>query len=141
MLKVSKDFTLAEFIPPDILEMSPAAGIWFLDPRIITLAQFIRDRFKLPVIINDYISGGNYSNSGYRDPLSEVGAMFSQHKFGRAIDVKIQGLFPRELRDDIRKNWPLYKAKGLTTIEDNTPTWTHLDCRNTGLDTLFIVKP
>jgi hypothetical protein len=140
-MNVSKDFTLAEFVPPDILEMSPVNGIWFLDPRIIAIAQFIRDRYGKPVTINNYLSGGSYSLSGFRDPLSTVGALFSQHKFGRAIDVKVQGMTPQEVRADIQENWPAFKAIGLTTIEENTPTWTHLDCRHTGMQELFIVKP
>ncbi len=140
-MKVSKDFSLAEFIPPDIYEMSPVNGTWFLDPRIITIAQFLRDRYKLPVVINNYLTGGQYQNSGYRDPLSSVGAMFSQHKFGRAIDVKVEGMFPEEIRQDVIRNWNIFKAVGVTTLEINTPTWVHLDCRYTGLDTLFIVKP
>ena len=139
MSKVSKNFTLDEFLPPDIYEMSPN-GILFLDPRIIQIAQFIRDRFGKPVTINNYLDGGHYVNSGFRDPLCEVGAMFSQHKFGRAIDAKVEDMEPEEIRQDILSNWALYKAIGLTTIESGTPTWLHVDCRWTNLATLLIVK-
>jgi len=140
-MKVSKNFSLAEFVPPDVLEQYPASGIWFIDQRIINIAQFIRDRYNLPVTINNYLTGGNYVNSGFRHPNSQVGAELSQHKQGRAIDIKVDGMFPEEVRQDIIRSWPLYRTVGVTTIETNTPTWTHIDCRYTGLDTLFIVKP
>ena len=140
-MKVSKNFWLTEFIPPEIYEMSAGNSLWFIDQRIITIAQYIRDRFKSPVTINNWFSGGHYRYSGYRDPLADVGVMFSQHKFGRAIDAKVDGFEPEEIRTDIITHWPDYQAVGLTTIEADTPTWTHLDCRNTGLDKLYIVKP
>lgn len=142
MAKVSKDFFLQEFLPPEIFEMSPVAGIWFLDPRIIIIAQTIRDRFGKPVTINNWADGGAYKNSGFRDPLSDIGAMFSQHKFGRAIDIKIEGMESEEIRKDILKNYyTVFRPLGLSTMEADTPTWVHVDCRHTNQDSLFIVKP
>jgi len=140
-MKVSKDFFLGEFIPPEVLEKYPEKGIWFVDPKIIAIAQFMRDRYRLPIIINDYLNKGNYINSGFRVPSCSIGAELSQHRFGRAIDPKIQGMFPEEVRDDIKRNWPLFKAVGLTTIEADTETWVHVDCRYTGLNELLIVSP
>lgn len=139
MTKVSKNFWLHEFLPPEILEMSPN-GLLFLDPRLITICQFIRDRFGKPVTINNYIDGGPYTNSGYRDPLCNIGAMFSQHKFGRASDLKVEDNEPEEIRKDIIKNWDRYRQYGLTTIEAGTPTWLHVDCRWTDSDDLLIVN-
>ncbi|MCD6379587.1 hypothetical protein J7M07_03995 [bacterium] len=53
----------------------------------------------------------------------ETGAALSQHKFGRAIDVKIAGIDVLEVQLDIKRNWLYYKDEGLTTIEDATPAW------------------
>ncbi len=138
-MKLSRDFHLHEFVPPEVYNAYGDRAVWFLDPRIITLAQFLRERFRTPVVINNWFSGGNYRYSGYRDPLSEVGAMFSQHKFGRAIDIKVQGIEPENIREDIRLHWPDYREAGLTTIEEGTQTWVHLDCRHTGIKELFVV--
>ena len=140
-MKVSKDFSLAEFLTPEIYELHPENGIWFLDPRIITIAQFIRDRYGKPVTINNYLDGGSYTNSGFRDPHCEIGAKLSQHKFGRAADFKVEDMDPEEIRKDIIRNFDQFRKFGLTTIEADTPTWLHADCRWTDLDTLFIVKP
>lgn len=139
-MKLSKNFWLQEFLPPEIFEMSPA-GILFLDPRIIAIAQAVRDRYGKPVTINNWMDGGNYINSGYRDPLCKVGALFSQHKFGRAADLKIEDMVEEEVRQDIIKNWDHFRQFGLTTIESDTLTWVHCDCRWTNQDKLFIVKP
>ncbi len=138
-MKVSKDFSLHEFVPPMIYEKYVDRSIWFVDPRIIELAQFIRERFGKPMTINNYLSGGGYQFSGFRDHLCGIGAVNSQHRHGRAIDFRIKGVAPAEIRQDIITNYSLYGESGLTTIEADTPTWVHVDCRNTNQETLLIV--
>ncbi|MFA6128775.1 MAG: D-Ala-D-Ala carboxypeptidase family metallohydrolase [Bacteroidales bacterium] len=138
-MKVSKDFSLAEFVPPDIYEHFVDKSIWFIDPKIVQMAQFIRDRFGKPITINNYLTGGSYQYSAFRDSACTIGATNSQHRHGRAIDFRIQGMSPMEIRADIIKNFELYRASGLTAIEGGTPTWTHIDCRFTNQDTLLIV--
>lgn len=138
-MKVSKDFSLAEFVPSAIYEHFVDNSIWFLDPKIIQIAQFIRDRFGKSVIINNYLAGGSYQYSGFRDHACMIGAENSQHRHGRAIDFRIKGLAPQEIRQDIMANFKLYQEKGLTTIEAGTQTWVHADCRFTNMDSLLIV--
>jgi len=139
-MKVSKNFYLSEFIYPELLEMPRILPIWFINPKIITIAQAIRDRFGKPVIINNWFDMGKYYHSGLRPFDCETGAALSQHKFGRAIDVKVIGIDALEVQLDIKRNWLYYKDSGLTTIEDATPSWTHMDCRNTGSNSLFIIQ-
>ncbi len=141
-MKLSKNFWLHEFIPPDLYEMSLNNSTLFIDDRLIRLVQFIRDRFSKPIRINDWMDGGGFVNSGFRPPLCDIGAHFSQHKFGRAADLKIDGVSPEEVRRDIKANYQLYKEKtALTTIEAKTPTWLHVDLRFTHMGKLFIVNP
>ena len=46
-------------------------------------------------------------------------------------------------RAEILKNESGWMEVGVTTLEDAaySPTWCHLDIRDTGLDNIFIVKP
>ena len=53
--------------------------------------------------------------------------------------MKFDGIKPENVRAEIRANWLLFKAAGLTTIEKGTPTWVHADVRFTGLETLLEV--
>ena len=138
-MKVSKDFSLGEFVPPSIYEHFVDKSIWFIDPKIVQMAQFIRDRFGKPITINNYLTGGSYQYSAFRDSACTIGATNSQHRHGRAIDFRIQGMSPLEIRADIIKNFDLYRPSGLTTIEGGTPTWTHIDCRFTNMDSILIV--
>ena len=143
-MKVSSNFYLQEFIDPDTYKRFGESSIWFIDPRIITLAQFIRERLAKPCTINNWNGGGQYHYSGFRPPDCPIGATLSQHRFGRAIDLKVSGMEADEVRADIQSHWDLYhKATALTTMEheDFAPTWTHLDIRTTNSDELKIVKP
>jgi len=88
------------------------------------------------------MNGGTFINSGFRSPLCDVGAHFSQHKFGRAADLKLDGITPEEVRRDIIANFNLYREKtAITTIEAQTPTWLHVDVRFTNMEHLLIVNP
>lgn len=142
-MKVSTNFYLKEFIDKKTYSKWGDASIWFIDPKLILIAQFIRERHNKPVTINN----ANYNYSGFDPPGGyRKATSLSQHRFGRAIDVKMLGEVNKGadlLRDDIIHNFDLYRKFGLTTIEDAkyAPTWCHIDVRNTGLDTLKIVKP
>lgn len=141
-MKLSKNLWLHEFIPPEIYEMSLTNSTLFIDDRLVTLVQFIRDRYNTPVTINNWMDGGSFVSSGFRPALTEVGAHFSQHKFGRAADLKFQTVTPEEVRQDIISNWSLFKEKtALTTVEAKTPTWLHVDVRFTNMEHLLIVNP
>jgi len=143
-LKVSANFNLKEFIDPYTYGKFGDSSIWFIDPRIVTLAQFIRERLGKPCVINNWSTGGQYQYSGFRPPQCTVGAKLSQHRFGRAIDLKCSGMSADEVREDIIKNFDVYKkSTALTTIEDGNyaPTWCHIDIRETNIEELKIVKP
>jgi len=130
-MKVSKDFELGEFIDPATWMVRGEKSIELIDTRLITLTQFFRDYFAVPITINNWHQGGQYKESGLRTFLTKTGATYSQHKFGRAADLKLSGLDTEEVRHEIRRNWKAFKQAGLTCIEMDTPTWVHIDVRNT----------
>lgn len=138
-MKVSANFSDHEFVPPAIYEHFVDKSIWFIDPRIVVIAQFIRDRFNATVTINNYLAGGNYQYSAFRDHACTIGAENSQHRHGRAIDFRVKNKTPEEIRADIITNFELYRKAGLTTIEGGTPIWVHADCRFTNRNSLLIV--
>lgn len=138
-MRVSKNFVLQEFIDPDTYSIFGDSSIWFIDQKVIHIAQFCRDHFDKSVIVNNWCFKGKRKYSGFRPPQCKVGATLSQHRFGRGLDMVIKDVTPAEARNEIRKKYHLFRANGLTTIEKNTPTWLHCDCRHTGTDELFEV--
>lgn len=137
---VSSHFRAEEFVPKYFWKKFGEKCIWWISPEIISMGEFIRERYGKPVKINDWIFGGKLEYRGFRPATSTVGAEYSQHKLSRAIDFNVRGMTTKEVYDDIVKNWQ--KDWPFTTMEDirDTPGWTHIDCRNTKSDKLLIVR-
>jgi hypothetical protein len=67
-MKVSANFDLEEFIDRDTFQRYREKSIWFIDPKIIALAEFYRMHFKAPVTINTWHKGGQFQYRGFRPP-------------------------------------------------------------------------
>lgn len=145
-MKLTKNFYLREFIDPETFKQYGDKSIWFIDPRIANIAQKLRDRLGIALYVNTWHMGGVFKYSGFRPPACPVGASKSQHKFGRAIDVKT--LENKEsgadmIRQEIINNFYTYHNLGVTTIESEefAPTWCHVDLRFNKSKNLLIIKP
>ena len=146
--QVSNNFQIHEFVPGHIFERWGDRSVWFVQPRIISVAQAIREHFGKSVMIN----GNGMNFRGFRDDSfyfnedgskKRKGGFFSQHRFGNAIDLNVSGMDCDEVRDEIIKHTSKFMDAGLTTLEDGAfaPTWVHCDARPTGMNEILIVKP
>jgi len=156
-MKVSNSFDIRELVPEAIWDVYGERSVWFIDPRTIAFLQELRDILEeiypkqVSVVVNNWHTGGNRSRSGFRLPTETIGAKFSQHKFGRAVDIQVfvgnskdrTQLDSKEVSRIIFVNEQRLMAKGLTTVEnvEYTKGWNHLDCRPTGLSKLLVVNP
>jgi hypothetical protein len=143
-IKVSSHFFLDELVPPSIYSRWGERAMTFVDYRIVLALDHLRDLIDKPIIVNNWINGGQYKESGLREFTTTTGARMSQHKFGRAMDIKVAGMTPKQVHAIILENEKFFIQNQLiTTLEnaDYTKTWTHIDCRFTGLDTIQIVNP
>lgn len=140
-VRVSDDFIIQEFVPPNVYESFGNKSIWFIDIRVVHICQFLRDYFDKELTINDWNWGGSYINSGFRLENTTIGVSMSQHKYGRAADIKIQGISIPEIKSVIESNYIELRRLGLTTLEkiERTPTWLHFDVRYTGISSIFYV--
>lgn len=142
-MKISENFLIQEFVPKAIYEQFGSKSIWFIDKKLITIAEFLRSFLSSPVTINNWHVGGSYSESGYRVPDTTTGGKLSQHKLKSAIDVKVKGITPQDVYKIILANEKRFMEAGITTMEniEATPTWNHIDVRWTGLNNILIVNP
>lgn len=139
-MKLTENFYLQEFVPPEIYSVFEGRSIWFIDMDLVKFIQYLRVYFGEPITINNWHIKGKFKNSGFRMPDCPEGSKLSQHKFKVAIDPKWKTIHPEEVRNYIRKNYSsIYQNYGITTIEQDTPTWVHVDKRFTGLNKLFEV--
>jgi hypothetical protein len=107
------------------------------DDRVLITADRLRKRFG-PIIVNDWEWGGKFNFRGYRPSGCTVGAAYSQHRFGRALDMDPQDVTAEEVREDIiaKPNEATYEY--ITAIETNI-SWLHFDVRNHSKDTLGLL--
>ena len=138
---LTEHFILQEFVPKGIWEKYSEKSIWFIDKKIVTIAEFFRNRYGKSITINDWFWGGKRNEAGLRYWNTGTGASMSQHKFGRADDLKWlkDSMNMNEIRQDI-KDWESeFLEAGVTTIEEGTDSWIHADTRYTGLDYIYFI--
>lgn len=146
-LEQAKNFRLQEFVPEEIYSWFGSNAVRFINPKLPILAQGIRDRYGKSVTINNWLwqkkDKLRYNYSGYRPPDCKTGAFLSRHKMGLCIDIKVSGISAPEVQADIKTNYEtVFKPLGLTAIEADTPTWTHVSMEWTLKDNLWIIpKP
>lgn len=143
-MKASRNFSYKELVPPDIWREFGSSSRWFVDQEAVKALQWVRDKVKAPVFVNNWPLGGDNTLRGYRPPTTEVGAFYSQHKFGRAFDISSGAIDAEELYEMIRENEQEALSMGITTLEDisYTESWVHFDVRDTGgRNSLLIIEP
>lgn len=131
----SKWFDVREFVDETTWKIMGEAAAWLIDPTIVRVCDLLREKSGAPVTVNNwhFASKGQsiYKASGYRAVWENIGGKLSQHRCGRAADVKVRGLTPFMVSTLINMRESDFKEAGLTTMESlkYTPSWTHLDCR------------
>lgn len=139
-IRLSPHFYIDELVPKEIFMQYYEKSLMFIDPKLIQMIEGIRTYFNVPIIINNWYTGGERNESGFRLPDTTTGAILSQHKFGRAADLVFpKGTDYEKIRNTIRKNYDTFKQMGITTIEKDTPSWLHIDCRYTEMERLYEV--
>lgn len=130
-MKISQDFHLEEFVPKVTFKKFVGESLWFIDPRIVLIAQKIRTNLGRPIHINTWMDGGPRQFSGFRPISCTVGGTYSQHRRGCAIDIVVDDMPNEEVFEYLCNHWSGFDELGLTTIENPkiTKGWTHLDLR------------
>lgn len=132
-------FSVYELVPPEVYQARGEKAWELLDPAALVTLDALRTHFG-PVTVNDWRWGGSYKESGFRTAQSETGAVYSQHRYGRAFDCKFAETTPQAVYEYVLAHPEQFPH--LTTLEDirYTPTWLHIDVRNnerTGIRTII----
>ena len=109
--KLSTNFKVKEFACTD------GSDPIFIDSDLVTVLQNIRNHFGKAVTIT----------SAYRTPPKNKavgGETYSQHLYGRAADIKVKGVAPKQVAAYAEKLLP--KSGGIGTYS----TFTHVDVRS-----------
>lgn len=141
MLYIPKRFILQELVSPPMFKEWGARCWEFLDPRWLVTIDTIAQRYGTTTI-NTWHLGGDKTESGLRDPRTTTGAGMSQHKFGRAGDMRFKNKTPQEVHADLIKNAVLFPELRVLEAIASTPTWVHADVRqHSQPQQIWIVNP
>ena len=122
-------FKIYELVDPVTYNKYGQRAWQFLDPKALMLIDKLREVFG-SCTINNWKWNGSYKWSGLRTPSCIIGASMSQHRFGRAFDLKFKNISAPEVRKAIKEDAGYWEAQGLCGMENKTPTWVHIDTRN-----------
>lgn len=125
-----KLFKIYELVDPVTYKARGQLSWELMDERLLRLIDKLRDTFG-PATINTWKWGGKFRWSGLRTPACNIGARRSQHRYGRAVDMKFKNIKPAAIRKAIRLDSEYWKKQGVCCVENGTKTWLHVDVRNT----------
>lgn len=155
----SKYFTIQQLMPPEIITKYGDDKCWqFIDEKLITFIDWLKEKTQWDIIINNYANNGNFKYRGFRPnywnmlekvkPVKTAEEMTiflkqntycSQHLFGKAVDFDVKGLTASYVRNWLKEHQTDFPVK--IWCEDNT-NWVHIDVRNSNINTNFILfKP
>lgn len=108
--QIAKHFKVREFACKD------GSPVVFIDNYLVTILDILRNKLGKPIIIT----------SGYRTPLWNTkcgGAKYSYHMRGMAADIRVNGMKPKEVANELNKIVP--DECGIIVYRN----WVHFDVR------------
>ena len=134
--KLKNYFDIRELVSKDVYNALGQNAWKLIDTRLLETLLALREKIlRVPLVVNNWKAGGNFSQRGFRENTCEIvkqktnaGSVYlSAHCFGCAIDFHSPKMTPDEIRRKIAEN-----AKQLphpVRIENgqNAPTWVHID--------------
>jgi len=122
-------FTIKELVPAINYENNRSNTLWnLLDHRMLITADLLRNKYG-KLLANTWAFGGQHQYRGFRPGGCLVGSAYSQHRFGRALDLEPILITAEEIRQDILRSPDRAEFKYITAMELNVP-WLHIDCRS-----------
>lgn len=138
-------FETREFIPKQVYAVRGEKSIQLMDDRALITADALRARYG-KAVINTWFFWNKDSPvwigkrprnwSGLRVKGCPYGSAFSQHRFGRALDMLFEDVTAEEIRQDILTTLDSFPY--ITSLELET-SWLHFDTRN--CDRIMTYKP
>ncbi|MCR5697797.1 MAG: hypothetical protein K6G73_12560 [Marinilabiliaceae bacterium] len=136
-MNIKKYFGIKELVCRHVYNKHGENAWAFFDPRLLETLLWIREHIGKPIIVNNWSSGGTYTQRGLRCNLCELvrsktnsqTLYMSAHMQGTAVDFDVKGVSAPEVRE-----WLRIHASELPypiRLESHV-SWVHLDVRTDG---------
>ena len=135
MGKATKHFDTEELVSKQVFDLLGDSAIKLFDPKALETLEIIRELVKVPLICNNWLTGGDRDDCGYRDLQCTIGASKSAHKEGKAFDLVSSFMTAEEMRQLIIDNKDLFPYPIRLEKDVN---WLHFDIRNTSDEHIYL---
>lgn len=121
-------FQLYELVDRHTYETQGDAAWGLFNPEALIALDDLREYFNVPVTVNNWYNGGPFQWRGYRTPEQAIknGAPNSQHRFGNAFDLDVQGVPATNARQIILDNQNHNLFCRIQRLEGKV-SWVHFD--------------
>jgi hypothetical protein len=126
--KRMKYFKMEEIVDKNTFENFGRSAWPLFPPYSLDMLDNLREFFGVPVIVNNWLEGGQFQFRGYRPSWCNVGSSGSYHRKGMAFDCDVEGYTAEEARQKILANQDNELLKLINRMEANT-SWLHTDCK------------
>lgn len=123
----AKYFKAFELVPRKLYEARGERAIELLDKELLIALDYVRDNLG-KVTVNNWKYGGNLQYRGIRTAGSADYSPTSQHSYGKAADLNVEGMTADQVNQWIIANRNDPQLKAITFIEMGQ-SWTHIDTR------------
>lgn len=136
-MQANKYFTVDEIVSREVYELLGDEAIKLFDSKALKVLEDIREILGVPLICNNWMSGGNREYCGYREKTCNVGVPRSAHREGKAFDLISVKMDAAEMRKILKDNSD--KLSCNVRIEDDV-TWLHVDIRSDNNQKIYFFK-
>jgi hypothetical protein len=137
---IPKFFGVKGLVSEKVYKDRGERSISLIDARIVITADRLRKRFG-PAVVNNWSWGGAINGAGLRMQYDNDYRPYSQHSFGRALDLHFSNHEAEEVIKHILDNQEATEYEFITGIELDV-SWLHIDCRNHNhADRIFTFTP
>lgn len=144
-MRTCEHFDIEELVSPEVFKKYGVKAWMFFDPRLLITIDWIRKELGLPMIINNWVWGGPFTQRGLRENTSrivaektEAGKIYlSGHVLAMAVDFDVEGMEAEDVRQWLVERqydlpFPIRLETGVS--------WCHLDVMGTGVK-VYLFKP
>ena len=147
--KISQFFDIRELVSERVWKKH-TTGAWSLfDPRLLeTLLCLRTEILRVPLVCNNWRSGGALQQRGYRENTCEIvakktlnGDLYtSAHTLGMAVDLSSGQMSADAMRNAIIEHADKLPYKVRIESKKGAPTWLHIDvkCSHLQKEKVFI---
>lgn len=128
---IPDNLELYEVLPKVLYDKYSTRGdlLWMMfDSRLLRTYDMMRKIYG-PTYLNNWYWGGPRQERGFRLFDTKTGAAFSQHKFGRALDMTFRDYDADEVRNDILNSPYSITFQYIACVEMDV-SWLHIDVGN-----------